>query len=285
MSSPTPPPYGVLEGFGLLGQPLEHLKGGLTQTVWRAGQVVVKPADDAEETEWACAVLDAMDEDGFRVVKPVRSRHGEWMVDGYTAWHWLEGTHRKDRWSDIVLAARAFHQELPRAAARAGRDTKPTFLDSRDHRWAQAERTVWHGAPLPTKAMYDVPEFALYERIAALSRPMRADEASACQVVHGDITGNVLFDGARGVPAFIDMSPGWRTPASVEAQIVVEAVGWFGADTSVLAEHAALPDGVTEMARVCAWRLLCGFQALTVGLTFDAREVANWTRVIEALGA
>lgn len=282
---PTPPPYGVLEGFGLLDAALEHLKGGITQTVWRAGDVVVKPADDRVETTWACSALDAMEEVGFRIAKPVRARNGEWMVDGYTAWRWLDGDHRKDRWPDVITSARAFHEELPRAIARAGLEPRPRFIDARDHRWAQAERATWHGGPMPTHANYDVPEFALYERVAALARPHRADEAVACQVVHGDVTGNVIFEDAQATPAFIDMSPGWRTSSSVEAQIAVEAVAWFGGDASLLTSIAERPDGITEIARVCAWRLLCGFQALMVGLTFNDKEVAGWTRVIEAIGA
>lgn len=138
---------------------------------------------------------------------------------------------------------------------------------------------------MPAHANYDVPEFALYERVAPLARPHRPDEAAACQVAHGDVTGNVIFADASAPPAFIDMSPGWRTPFSVEAQIAVESVAWFGADPSLLQSIIEQPDGVTEIARVCAWRLLCGFQALMVGLVFNEKEVAGWTRVMEAIGA
>jgi hypothetical protein len=31
--------------------------------------------------------------------------------------------------------------------------------------------------------------------------------------------------------------------------------------------------------------LLCGFQALMVGLEFSAKEVERWTRVIDVIGA
>ena len=280
---PTPPPYGVLEAFGLLGKPREHMKRGITQQVWRVGDVVVKPIGDPAETQWTCTVLDAMEEDGFRVVKPVRARNGAWIAEGYTAWHWIDGEPQKNRWLDIVAASRAMHEELLRAASRVGVDVKPAFIDARSHRCALAERAVWYGAAMPTFANYDVPEYALFERARRVGPPLREDQWDACQLVHGDIANNVLWADDT-TPTFIDMSPGWRTLPSVETQVIVEGVAWFGGDTQLLVDLMRR-DGVAEIARVCAWRLLCGFQALMVGLEFSAKEIANWTKVLDVIGA
>jgi hypothetical protein len=89
-----------------------------------------------------------------------------------------------------------------------------------------------------------------------------------------------LIDARFDPIALIDVSPGWRTPASVDAQIAVEAVAWFGGDEALLDDVAA-PD----VARACAFRLLCGFQALTVGMKFNPEEVARFSRVLDAIGA
>lgn len=276
-----PPPSAVLRVFGLTDEP-QHMKGGISQTVWRVGAAVVKPVQEPNpgEGDWVADALDSIEENGFRVAKPVRSESGDWLVDGWTVWRWLEGDHCLHRWRDVTAAARAFHRELPRAVRRAGLASKPAWLDARAHRWAQSERTVWHGAPLPEQAIYDVAEWAPWERARAAGPPLTAEEEDGSQVVHGDVAGNVLAASAVAPVALIDVSPGWRTPESVDAQIVVEAVAWFSGDEALLAEVAP-----ADIARAVAFRLLCGFQALTVGMTFNPDEVARFVRVLDAIGA
>ena len=224
-------------------------------------------------------VLDAIVEDGFRVIKPVRAVDGAWLADSWTAWQWFEGEHERTRWHDVLLAAEAFHRALVDAVTATGVAARPGWLDTRGHRWAVAESVVWHDAPLPTNANYDVPEWELWERARAAGPPLTADEATTSQVVHGDIAGNVLV-GRDGVPAFIDMSPGWRPASSAHAQIFVEGVAWHGGDESLVATLDR-----ADVARACGFRLMCGFQALMTGLTFNPREVARFRRVLDLVNA
>ncbi len=281
MTEPTPPAPMVLAAFGLRGEP-RHLKGGISQTVWRVGDVVLKPVQEPNpgEGDWVATALNTIDERGFRVAKPVRATNGAWLYNGWTAWHWIEGDHCLDRWRDVIDAARAFHTELPRAAERAGLRAQPEWLEPRSHRWARSERTVWHGAPLPEQAIYDVPEWAEWERARAAGPPLNAAEEAQCQVVHGDVAGNTLVGAGVDTIALIDVSPGWRSAASVDAQIAVEAVAWFGGEEALLDEVAA-----ADIARACAFRLLCGFQALTIGMQFNPDEVARFARVLDVIGA
>ena len=281
-----PPSEHVLRAFGLRGTP-EHLKGGISQTVWRVGDTVVKPVQEPNpgEGDWVATALDAIEENGFRVSKPVRETDGAWLVHGWTAWRWIPGEHCVGRWRDVVAAARAFHNELPRAVARAGLEPRPLWLEPRRHRWAQSERTVWHGAPLPPAGYYDGHERELFDRAVALGPPLTAAEASECQVVHGDVAGNVLADGTGSVIGLIDVSPGWRPPFSVDAQIVVEAVAWFDGDNALLEEVATEPGGQVALARACAFRLLCGLQASSNWAVEYPGEVENWSRVLRAIGA
>jgi hypothetical protein len=179
----------------------------------------------------------------------------------------------------VLLAAEAFHRALADAVASTGVAACPAWLDARGHRWATAEGVVWRDDPLPAQAIFDVPEWELWERARAAGPPLTADEAVASQVVHGDIASNVLAS-ADGTPAFIDMSPGWRPPSSAHAQIYVEAVVWRGGDESLLASLDR-----AQVARACAFRLMCGFQALTVGLTFNPRETARFARVLDLVNA
>ena len=60
-----------------------------------------------------------------------------------------------------------------------------------------------------------------------------AEPTDRSQVVHGDLTGNVLF--APGLPpALIDLSLYWRSPSYAEGVVIADALCWQGADASVL---------------------------------------------------
>ncbi|HVT76167.1 MAG TPA: hypothetical protein VHD87_03990, partial [Acidimicrobiales bacterium] len=252
------------------------------QTAWRAGDVVLKPVQEPNpgEADWVAGVLDAVDEDGFRVIKPVRSVDGGWLEDGWTAWCWFNGHHERARWREVVAAADAFHAAVPKAIAQAGVAAHPDWLDTREHRWARAEATVWHGAALPPTVNHGAVEWRLFERAIALGPPLTDDERAGAIVVHGDIASNVLRLADTSAHAFIDVSPGWRPAASTRAQIAVEAVTWFGAPIELLAEFPP-----ADVARAAAFRLLCGLQASADWATDFPGEIEAWTRALDAIGA
>jgi Ser/Thr protein kinase RdoA (MazF antagonist) len=74
------------------------------------------------------------------------------------------------------------------------------------------------------------------ELVAAL-RPVRVPS----QVIHGDLTGNVLFDDSQP-PAIIDFSPYWRPAAYASAIVVADALVWKRADRQVLDAIAHISD-------------------------------------------
>lgn len=276
------PPVEVVRAFGAsAGTTPQPLAGNLQQSAWRIGDLVLKPVEEPNpgEGSWVADVLDAMVEDGFRVIRPVRARSGAWLVDRWAAWRWLDGGHVRTDWPAVLPAADAFHRELRAAVLRLGLDERPRWLDSRNHRWARAERTVWHGAALPPTVNEGDDEWAMFRRAVALGPPLTESETTQCQVVHGDIAGNVLVD-ASGTFGFIDMSPGWRPPSSTTAQTIVEAVAWFGAEPALLATVPA-----ADAARACAFRLLCGLQSLTDWAATIPDEVAAWRGILDAIGA
>jgi hypothetical protein len=271
-----------LKAFGVRADGLLPLAGALEQTAWRAGDLVLKPVQAAndQEGEWVAAVLDAIVENGFRVIKPVRARDGRWLKDGWTAWEWFEGEHERREWRAVIAAGDAFHRALPSAIEKAGVDFRPAWLDTRNHRWALAEATVWHGAPLPVTINGGALESTLFARASALGPPLSGDDTSRLQVVHGDIASNVLrlHDGSGH--ALIDVSPGWRTPDSTAAQIAVEAVTWFHGADDLLDEFP--PE---DLGRACAFRLLCGLQASADWAKDFPGELQRWTRTLHLLGA
>jgi len=211
-----PPPANVLAAFGVSARP-EPLSGGQA-TAWRAGDVVLKPLDmSIDALRWQAEVLGSVACDGFRVAPPLRTREGELVVDGWTAWPLLEGTHAP-RWPDIVAVGERFHQAL------AGVERPAPVLDARTDDWARADRIAW--GEQPAGGFARVPEVAyLLAARTAVSAPT--------QLIHGDLSGNVLF--ADGMPpAVIDLSPYWRPAQYASAIVAVDAVLWYGAEVGLL---------------------------------------------------
>jgi uncharacterized protein (TIGR02569 family) len=216
-AEPCPqPPAHVLAAFGV-SAPLEPLSGGQA-TACRAGDVVLKPLDmSIEALRWQAEVLGAVEPDGFRVAAPLRAPDGELVVDGWTAWPTLAGTHAP-RWAEIVAVGERFHLAL------AGVERPAAVLDARTDGWARADRIAWGDQPAG--------DFGRVPEVAHLLSA-RTTVSAPSQLIHGDLSGNVLF--ADGLPpAVIDLSPYWRPPAYASAIVAVDAVLWHGADPTLL---------------------------------------------------
>jgi hypothetical protein len=199
MSEPgsRPSPH-VLAAFGVAGEP-QSLDGG-TGRAWRVGHLVFKPLDCAPaEIPWQAELFSTIEQRGFRVAAPLPE-----IVDGWIASRWLEGAHVPRRWLDIIEAGRAFHEALahvPRPGA---------ILDGRMNPWEIGDRVAWGRQR--------------YEGIDALLDALEpVDDAS--QLIHGDLTGNVLFDDALP-PAIIDFAPYWHPPEYASAIVVADALCW-----------------------------------------------------------
>jgi uncharacterized protein (TIGR02569 family) len=232
------PPAAVLAQFGITGRP-EPLSGG-QGTAWRAGAVVLKPLDmSAEALRWQADVLNSLPCDGFRVAAPLRSRDGELVVDGWTAWPLLAGTH-EPRWHDILAVGVRFHRAL------ASLERPAAVLDARDDAWARADRIAW--GEEEAGRFGEVPEVA---HLVAARVPIDASS----QVIHGDLSGNVLFaDGLA--PAVIDVSPYWRPADYASAIVVVDAVLWYDAEPELLSSVARAENGAQLLVRALLFRLL-----------------------------
>ncbi|MBB6628030.1 hypothetical protein H5V45_11945 [Nocardioides sp. KIGAM211] len=236
------PPLHVLRAYGLAGEPV-LLPGGQGRA-YRVGDAVVRHGDDAAVDAWLARVQRDVVEDGFRVARPLPARDWRcddgWTVDGWSAWGWLPGVHRTTGadWPAGVEVARRFTAALARVP-------RPSFTDTRADVFADADRIAWGELAVP--GVGDAAEL-----VAELVGQARPDHAPR-QVVHGDIAGNLLW--ADGLPpAVIDLSPSWRPAGLAPAQVVVDAVLWYGADAS-LADELDGPDPASLVARALAFRL------------------------------
>ncbi len=236
--SDRPPSAHVLEAFGVAAARPRPLEGG-QRTAWAAGGLVLKPADlDAQALAWQEEVLGGVRSAEVRVAPPVRAASGALVVEGFTAWRRLEGAH-EPRWADVVDAGDRLHRAL------AGVPRPDALLDDRDDLWARADRVAWADAPPPARPA------PLVAELLAARRPV----AAPAQLVHGDLSGNVLF-ADPAPPGVIDLSPYWRPPAWAAAVVVVDAVAWRGAPPALAALLDGRPDGAQCLLRALLFRLL-----------------------------
>jgi uncharacterized protein (TIGR02569 family) len=230
------PPESVLDAFGAVDEPV-LLPGGQGET-WRAGELVLKAA--GLDAVWRAEVLsDLPSSSAFRVARPVRSRDGAWVVDGWEATEFLAGQTDVRRQDEVLRAGLAFHEavaDLPR----------PDFLDRRDDPWSYGDRVAWEELPVAGSPSYE-------QLVAGLVEARRPVEPRA-QVVHGDLPGNVMF--ADGLPpAIIDWPVYWRPPSWAAAVAVADALCWYDASPELAVRWSHLPKWGQMLVRAVIYRI------------------------------
>lgn len=232
-----PPSASVLAAFGVAGNPVTPLAGG-QGTSWRAGDAVLKPADQSvPELEWLATVYSAVRTDGFRIARQRRAAGGAVWVEGWSATDYVAGQHVSRRWADVIAAGELLHAALAGLA-------RPAFLASRHNPWTTGDQVAW--GELPAAQFREVRHLP---QLAAALRPVRARS----QLIHGDLSGNVLFDEALP-PAVIDVAPYWRPAAFASAVVVADALVWEDADASILAAVTHIADFPQYLLRALMYR-------------------------------
>jgi uncharacterized protein (TIGR02569 family) len=230
------PPRSVLAAFGVSGK-LRSLEGGQGSS-WRVGHAVVKPLDVTEqELAWQAEILAAIACDGFRIAHPLRAKDGSLVVEGWCAWEAVEGRHEERRWPEIIAVGTRFHAALVGVP-------RPDFIADRTDPWAIGDRVAWGELPAS--------EFSHIKHVTRLAAALTPVSASS-QLIHGDLTGNVLFDDHLP-PAVIDLSPYWRPSAFGSAIVVADALVWEGADDGLLDAVAHVPDFDQFLLRALIYR-------------------------------
>lgn len=230
-----PPPQDVLEAFAAIGEP-QLLDGGQGET-WRAGAVVLKPAGFEDEVRWRASILDELpDTDSVRIARPVRALSGDWLHEGWEAWHHLAGRTDPRRWDEAIDAGAAFHELLAAAP-------RPVFLDSRDNWWSRGDRASWD-----LNAVADVPVLG---RLMEARVPVSIRE----QLVHGDLLGNVMYEPGLP-PAIIDWAPYWRPTSWAAAVAAIDALCWHGADEKLIESWDHLAEWPQMLLRALLYRMI-----------------------------
>jgi len=228
--------------FGLTG-PCEPLAGGEGTSV-RCGDSVLKPAPEAHEARFVQETLASLDAAGvgaarLRIPAVRRAPDGRTVVDGWTATEFVAGLQElRPDWAAVVEAGRRFHTLLVPIPG------SPALAD-RTHRWAVADRVAWDEQQVRL-----TPDAA---RVDATLRGWCRATPEPSQLVHADLTGNVLVD-PDGTPVIIDFSPYVRPRTFATAVVVVDALLWNGAPLDVI--DLLGPDPRPTLARALRFRLV-----------------------------
>ncbi len=267
------PPSRVLADFGVDSVRPVSLPGGEGRS-WRAGDIVLKPAEDAVAARCVAEVFSTLPGSGaVRAPRPVSTISGAWVSGGWAAWSWLPGETATGRWREIIAAGTALHALLAETP-------RPAFLDARDDVWAIGDRVAWGEQPLVIE----------HERFRTTAQALAARLvpcSERSQLVHGDLTGNVLvFDGLP--PAVIDMSCYWRPPSWALAIVAADALAWHGTGPEVVALLPG-PHSVAMVARAALYRLVTSDRH-AAGLRSErapylADNGAAYDRVLDVLDA
>ena len=255
------PPASVLRAFGVAG-PVQSL-GGFTGA-WRAGDLVLKRSDaGADALQCEARVLASVADGGFRLQRLRRAVDGSLLVAGWIARDFLHGAHATDRWPDVLRVGDA----LSAALCGITREDAAPMIDGRTNPWGIADRIAWEEEPMPTGEAYAGP---VLRRLADARRPVSATP----QLVHGDLTGNVLFAG-EAPPAVIDFSPYFRPAGYALGVVMADAVVWHGATLDLLKPVAARPEMGQCLVRALLFRHVTGIlldRRLPFGAAADRYE-------------
>jgi uncharacterized protein (TIGR02569 family) len=230
------PPGHVMAAFGANG-PSQRLPGGNVTGAWRVDDLVLKPVDNADEHAWLCRVYSEWpDDSGVRVPRPVASADGHWQVDGWGANRWLRGSLARVTEDPVWFraAAERFHDVI--AAIQP-----PGFLAERNDPWSLADRVVNGEDSVPALVQSFVAEC-----LTGVSSP------EVRQLVHGDLTNNILRDGETAT--VVDWPPYLWPRDWALAVVVVDALCWQGGTAELLSLWSDI-DAVA-LRRALAWRVV-----------------------------
>lgn len=231
------PSDAVLAAFGLNGSPVP-LAGG-QGTASSVDAVVLKPLDmEPAMMAWQHSLLAGLAGRGdFRVSVPLHGTDGSLIAHGWTAWRYEPGDHRERSWQDIIAVGRRLHHALEA-------EPEPSFLHARMDQWSIGDKVAWGDLPAT--------DYAAINYLSTLVAALEPVDAR-CQLIHGDLSGNVLFDDDLP-PLVIDLSPYWRPPAFASAIVIVDAMAFEGAGADVIEPLLDDPDVPQYLLRAVIYR-------------------------------
>ncbi|KAF5553814.1 ribosomal L1 [Fusarium mexicanum] len=278
------PPPNVLDAFGVEGS-LIHVPGGRGLCYRTSQGILLRPSDDDKESEYIatlCKSLFELHPVDYRVPRPIQASDARYVCDGWTAWEYLEGKATPQGKFDILMTAcRAFHANITRLPVE-----RPSFLSSRQNRFTEADLVTWE-----EKKLGDVDDVnsdvmatiqPILDQLVKLRQPFR--EKIKNQLIHGDLTGNVLFDSETNKPpTIIDITLYWRPAEYAEAIIVADGLIWLNGDRKLVEMFGTDHTRMQLLVRALYWRCLCFAIDLILPWVNENLPKANFAGAIEVV--
>lgn len=248
------PPQSVLEAFGA-GPDLRILPGG-RGTCFEAGDIIFKPSENHAESQWVgeftTTVIQNFSPTTYRLANPLKNGDS-FTLSGWTASTRIAGGSISPLpWSVMLHTSQNFHADVKKL-----RIIKPAFLEANLDRFHEADRVTWNEKPLRdvNKVNDDILGVIAtsLERLEKVKHPIHD---LTCQIIHGDLTGNILFED-QSPPGIIDMTVYWRPAEYAEAIIVADGLIGHGQGRELINMFATDMLRLQLLVRALYWRALC----------------------------
>lgn len=199
----------ILDIFGISGK-IDPLAGGQGHSV-RVGDFVLKPIKETEKYSWAGSVLESLLPKALTISTPIRSKNGNFVENGYGVTQYVLGEFSGGRMPEKIQACQSLSQLLENIE-------QPEQWSSWYSPWQWANQVAWEESHLPKNA--DKKSVKLIEEIKSWYQPINI----APQLIHSDLAGNILFDGAKAI--IIDFSPDFRPSVYSEILLITDSIAW-----------------------------------------------------------
>ena len=255
----TPPPAHILNGFHAhvdnpvqLDRPWSY--------GWRCDRAVISLAEEPMRASWIAKTTAKMRPAGVGVSRPMLSTDGRYTVSGWRARTFLSG-HRAPRFDEMAAAALRINESLrglPRPEFLAPPELTGTW--GQTEIFAAADASAFAEQPqewiAPAMDATAVPRNDIAEALAKAVEitALRTEITAEDQLVHGDVIGCMIFDGAAD-PAITDLVPAWHPTGWSVALLVVDAMAWGNGDDALLDRWAHIPDFMQLALRAVLYRL------------------------------
>lgn len=132
-------PFEVKHLFNLSGEG-ESLEGGQGSS-FKYDNVVLKPVWDKRLYEFISLIYNAIDQNGYRISRHLKSINNNFVESGYGATSFVPGFHAKSRLKEKLNISRLFHKDLKRI--------KIYNFPEPENPWNLANEIIWNFKKIP----------------------------------------------------------------------------------------------------------------------------------------
>lgn len=209
----------ILNSFNQSGE-VHSLTGGQNSSV-RVDNAVLKPVgDNTQFCEWGLNILHSINPHGYRLSKPIKCNKGNFVYRGWCCTGYEPGEHRQGEVKQKLEVARLFHKDLV--------NIDFNDIPKADDPWSIAHDIAWQKENLPPNISKEA--FKIIDDLICM---VKLKENYKVQIIHSDLSGNILFDNVLS-PLIIDFSPKIAPIEYAEAILVCDCIAWQGSPTSEL---------------------------------------------------